>query len=56
MPQLLSSAPIEVVALILTWWDEINESTRWQDGIFYGLCAAYALVSFVALVSFYLSI
>ncbi|GMN49859.1 hypothetical protein TIFTF001_019016 [Ficus carica] len=32
------------------WWDEINESTQWQDGIFYGLCAAYALVSFVALV------
>lgn len=49
MPPLLSSAPMEVVALILNWWDEINESTRWQDGIFYGLSAAYALVSFVAL-------
>ncbi|XP_031499736.1 tobamovirus multiplication protein 1 isoform X2 [Nymphaea colorata] len=32
------------------WWTEINESTRWQDGIFYFLCAAYALVSSVALI------
>ncbi|PON84066.1 Tobamovirus multiplication protein [Trema orientale] len=34
---------------LLDWWDEINESTQWQDGIFYSLCAAYALVSTVAL-------
>lgn len=34
----------------LNWWDEINESTQWQDGIFYALCAAYALVSSVALI------
>ncbi|KAM6602079.1 tobamovirus multiplication protein 1 [Cannabis sativa] len=34
----------------LNWWDEINESVQWQDGIFYFLCAAYALVSTVALV------
>lgn len=33
-----------------TWWDEINESTQWQDGIFFALCAAYALVSAVALI------
>ncbi|URE43566.1 Tobamovirus multiplication protein [Musa troglodytarum] len=33
-----------------SWWDEINESDRWQDGVFYFLCAAYALVSSVALV------
>jgi len=26
------------------WLDEINESTKWQDGIFYTLCAAYGLV------------
>ncbi|KAF5181561.1 Tobamovirus multiplication protein [Thalictrum thalictroides] len=32
------------------WWHEINESTHWQDGIFYFLCAAYALVSAIALV------
>lgn len=32
------------------WWDEINDSVQWQDGIFYTLCAAYALVSSVALV------
>ncbi|THU68371.1 hypothetical protein C4D60_Mb08t03210 [Musa balbisiana] len=32
------------------WWDEINESRQWQDGVFYFLCAAYALVSSVALV------
>ncbi|KAK9155754.1 hypothetical protein Sjap_003234 [Stephania japonica] len=31
------------------WWEEINDSARWQDGIFFFLCAAYALVSSVAL-------
>ncbi|XP_038974873.1 tobamovirus multiplication protein 1-like isoform X2 [Phoenix dactylifera] len=33
-----------------SWWDEINESDKWQDVIFYFLCAAYAVVSAVALV------
>lgn len=32
------------------WWDEINGSTQWQDGVFYFLCAAYALVSAIALI------
>ncbi|KAF1872898.1 hypothetical protein Lal_00016003 [Lupinus albus] len=32
------------------WWDEIDESDQWQRGIYYALCAAYASVSFVALV------
>ncbi|KAI6704030.1 hypothetical protein NL676_013166 [Syzygium grande] len=43
-------SPMEVAALVASWWDEINDSTQWQDGVFYTLCAAYALVSFVALV------
>ncbi|GMH15792.1 hypothetical protein Nepgr_017633 [Nepenthes gracilis] len=33
-----------------SWWDKINESTQWQDGIFYSLCALYAIVSAVALI------
>ncbi|KAL5545531.1 hypothetical protein UlMin_005218 [Ulmus minor] len=37
-------------ALVLNWWDAINESTHWQDDIFYTLCAAYALVSSIAMV------
>ncbi|KAK6946880.1 THH1/TOM1/TOM3 domain [Dillenia turbinata] len=37
-------------ALMSDWWDDINESTEWQDSIFYTLCAAYALVSAVALI------
>ncbi|PPR99557.1 hypothetical protein GOBAR_AA21123 [Gossypium barbadense] len=48
MPLNLTS--IELPALVSDWWDEINESTKWQDGIFYTLCAAYALVSSVALI------
>lgn len=32
------------------WWNEINESTQWQDGIFYSLCSAYSLVSIIALI------
>ncbi|GFP97023.1 tobamovirus multiplication protein 1 [Phtheirospermum japonicum] len=33
-----------------SWWEEINESVRWQDGIFFSLCAAYAVVSAIALI------
>ncbi|KAI4342920.1 hypothetical protein MLD38_027483 [Melastoma candidum] len=40
----------QVIELLTNWWDEINESPQWQDGIFYTLCAAYALVSLVALI------
>ncbi|XP_020577576.1 tobamovirus multiplication protein 1 [Phalaenopsis equestris] len=36
--------------LVSSWWDEINRSTQWQDGVFYFLCAAYALVSAIALI------
>lgn len=36
--------------VLLNWWDKINESVEWQDGIFYSLCAAYALVSAVAFI------
>lgn len=43
-------SPMEVAALVTSWWDEINDSSQWQDGIFYALCAAYALVSTVALI------
>ncbi|XP_065878510.1 tobamovirus multiplication protein 1 [Euphorbia lathyris] len=42
--------PMEVVGLVGDWWDEINDSSQWQDGIFYALCGAYALVSTVALI------
>ncbi|KAI8525148.1 hypothetical protein RHMOL_Rhmol13G0206200 [Rhododendron molle] len=38
-----------VIDLATDWWDDINDSQRWQDGIFYALCASYALVSSVAL-------
>ncbi|KAL6329992.1 hypothetical protein AAG906_039907 [Vitis piasezkii] len=31
------------------WWKEIDESEQWQQGIFYTLCASYALVSMIAL-------
>ncbi|XP_050215097.1 tobamovirus multiplication protein 1 [Mercurialis annua] len=36
--------------LVGNWWDEINDTIEWQDGIFYALCATYALVSSVALI------
>lgn len=32
------------------WWEEVNGSPEWQDGAFFSLSAAYALVSAVALV------
>uniref|UniRef100_A0A6N2KX43 THH1/TOM1/TOM3 domain-containing protein n=1 Tax=Salix viminalis TaxID=40686 RepID=A0A6N2KX43_SALVM len=41
---------MEIGTMVGDWWEEINESTQWQDGIFYALCGAYALVSAVALI------
>jgi len=32
------------------WWVDVNESRQWQDGAFFSLAAAYALVSAVALI------
>ncbi|KAK4347021.1 hypothetical protein RND71_033360 [Anisodus tanguticus] len=46
----LGSAPIDIAGPATNWWDEVNESVQWQDGIFYSLCASYALVSAVALI------
>ncbi|OWM87747.1 tobamovirus multiplication protein 1-like [Punica granatum] len=37
-------------ALHDNWWDRIDESEDWQRGVYYALCASYALISFVALV------
>ncbi|KAK6917305.1 THH1/TOM1/TOM3 domain [Dillenia turbinata] len=45
-----STASMEITSLISDWWKKINESSTWQDGIFYFLCAAYGLVSSVALI------
>ncbi|PKI63341.1 hypothetical protein CRG98_016229 [Punica granatum] len=36
-------------ALHDNWWDRIDESEDWQRGVYYALCASYALISFVAL-------
>uniref|UniRef100_A0A2P2LTS4 Tobamovirus multiplication protein 1 isoform X2 n=3 Tax=Rhizophora mucronata TaxID=61149 RepID=A0A2P2LTS4_RHIMU len=41
---------IIIEGLVGDWWGDINESTQWQDGIFFALCVAYALVSAVALI------
>ncbi|KAL2524002.1 Tobamovirus multiplication protein 1 [Abeliophyllum distichum] len=50
MPLSFLHIDIGVGGLPSNWWDEINESVKWQDGIFFTLCAAYALVSLVALI------
>ena len=52
----LNSSSSEFGTVLTSWWAEINESSQWQDGIFYSLCAAYALVSSVALVILSLSL
>ncbi|KAH6795926.1 hypothetical protein C2S51_036912 [Perilla frutescens var. frutescens] len=53
MARLLLSFPAidaGVGALSSDWWEDINDSVKWQDGIFFALCAVYALVSSVALI------
>ncbi|XP_020084852.1 tobamovirus multiplication protein 1 isoform X1 [Ananas comosus] len=44
------AGPILVLGSVADWWAEINESAKWQDGVFFFLTAAYALVSAVALI------
>lgn len=46
----LAYFPVIVSSLSSDWWVDINGSTLWQDAIFFALCAAYALVSAVALI------
>ncbi|KAK6149770.1 hypothetical protein DH2020_017295 [Rehmannia glutinosa] len=50
MPLSFPAIDIGVGGPPANWWDEINESVKWQDGIFFSLCAAYAAVSAVALI------
>jgi hypothetical protein len=33
------------------WWDDVNNSTLWQDRTFHALAALYGIVAVVALVS-----
>ncbi|RZS17054.1 hypothetical protein BHM03_00049161 [Ensete ventricosum] len=35
------------------WWDEVNNSTLWQDRIFHALSVLFGLISAVALVIFF---
>uniref|UniRef100_A0A0D3FKH1 THH1/TOM1/TOM3 domain-containing protein n=1 Tax=Oryza barthii TaxID=65489 RepID=A0A0D3FKH1_9ORYZ len=49
---LAGTPEMAAVALALAlrgWWEEVNGSPAWQDGAFFSLSAAYALVSAVAL-------
>ncbi|KAG6584079.1 tobamovirus multiplication protein 1 [Cucurbita pepo subsp. pepo] len=48
--QLNLTTAMEMGVTASSWWNDINESTFWQDRIFYSLCAIYALVSAVALI------
>ncbi|XP_068667924.1 tobamovirus multiplication protein 1-like [Aristolochia californica] len=50
MTRLPSNTSTMDILALANWWDDINESPQWQDGIFFFLCAAYALVSSVALI------
>lgn len=49
-------SPVVAVALglkdAMSWWDQINESTVWQDRTFHFLAALYGIVAAVALVLF----
>ncbi|CAO2833534.1 unnamed protein product [Amaranthus hypochondriacus] len=46
------SARIRRPEMVSNWWDDINESTQWQHGIFITLYATYALLSTLALIQF----
>lgn len=43
----------ETTAALFDWWRKIGESSKWQEAIFYLLCASYAFMATVALVYIY---
>jgi hypothetical protein len=43
-----STAAMDAAA---AWWDDVNNSTLWQDRTFHALAALYGIVAVVALVS-----
>ncbi|TVT96941.1 hypothetical protein EJB05_05912 [Eragrostis curvula] len=47
---LVATAAGSLALALRGWWEEVNESPAWQDGAFFSLSAAYALVSAVALI------
>ncbi|KAL6658047.1 hypothetical protein ACP70R_004294 [Stipagrostis hirtigluma subsp. patula] len=49
-PEMAAAAAGGVALALRGWWEEVNESPAWQDGVFFSLSAAYALVSAVALI------
>ncbi|XP_047332452.1 tobamovirus multiplication protein 1-like [Impatiens glandulifera] len=50
MARILRLLNLPSIHLSSNWWDDIDDSLQWQDGIFFSLSAAYALVSLVALI------
>ncbi|KAL8188981.1 hypothetical protein R6Q57_029501 [Mikania cordata] len=42
--------PTGGISLLNELWNGIEQSQNWQEGVFYALCGAYALVSLIALV------
>ncbi|URE35671.1 Tobamovirus multiplication protein [Musa troglodytarum] len=48
-----SSVPAHVLRGAWDWWEEVNNSTLWQDRIFHALAALFGLVSAVALIQLF---
>ncbi|GJN21863.1 hypothetical protein PR202_gb09384 [Eleusine coracana subsp. coracana] len=51
----MAAAPAPLPAAVAGWWEDMNGSPAWQDGIFYALAVLYGLVaatSFMCFVAF----
>lgn len=46
-----SAAPVPMPAVFAGWWERVNGSPAWQDGIFWALAALYGLVAASSFVS-----
>ncbi|KAF8746031.1 hypothetical protein HU200_013420 [Digitaria exilis] len=49
-PTVISASLYSSPAASRGWWDDVNKSPQWQEGAFFSLATAYALVSAVALI------
>lgn len=41
----MAAAPAPLPAAVAGWWEHVNGSPAWQDGIFYALAVLYGLVA-----------
>jgi hypothetical protein len=49
----MAAVPAPLPAAVAGWWEDVNGSPAWQDGIFWALAVLYGLVATSSFVSIF---